>query len=116
MQISVVLLKLPKRCKRKALYNKNNTYIAAKFIYKMRTVAELPHPDFKITIFNMNQRYIIKFEQGAIEQTYKISEMDIVEGVNGIFELIDETFLNTINETFKQMRNSFNEAYNRYEV
>lgn len=82
----------------------------------MRIVAELPHPDFKITIFNMNQRYIIKFEQGALEQTYKISEMDIIGDVNGIFELTDDMFLETVKETFKQMRSSFNEAYSRYEV
>jgi hypothetical protein len=43
----------------------------------MRVIAELPHPDCKITIFSMNQKYIIKLEKGIFEQIYKISELDI---------------------------------------
>lgn len=82
----------------------------------MRTLAELPHPDFKISIFNMNQKYIVKFEQGGLEQTYKISEMDIIGDVNGVFELIDEPFLETVKNNFIVMRTSFKEAYERYEV
>lgn len=81
----------------------------------MRIVAELPHPDCKISIFAMNQKFIIKFEQGTLEQSYKISETDIVGGVNGVFELIDEEFIKEVTEHFSTMRKSFIEAYQRYE-
>lgn len=81
----------------------------------MRTIAELPHPKFKITIFSMNQKFIIKFEQGNLEQSYKISEMDIIGGVNGVFELLDEQFYTEVEETFNLMRTHFNSAYERYE-
>lgn len=81
----------------------------------MRTIAELPHPDFKITIFSMNQKYIIKFEQGALEQTYKISEHDVSDGVNGIFNMIDDEFSKIIKESFDQMRKGFIDTYKRNE-
>lgn len=81
----------------------------------MRIVAELPHPDCKISIFSMNQKFIIKFEQGTLEQSYKISETDIIGGVNGIFELIDESFIKQVVEQFGVMRKSFLQAYSRYE-
>lgn len=81
----------------------------------MRTLAELPHPDFKITIFTMNQKFIIKFEQGGLEQTYKIAESDISDGVNGVFQLIDDEFTQVINEAFEQMRKAFLQTYNRHE-
>ena len=80
----------------------------------MRTIAELPHPNCKITIFGMNQKYIIKFEQGNLEQSYKIAEVDIVNGVNGIFEILDDTFINSVLANFQTMRSSFNDTYNRY--
>lgn len=80
----------------------------------MRTLAELPHPDCKITIFGMNQKYIIKFEQGNLEQTYKIAEADIVDGVNGIFEILDSEFVNKVLASFVSMRTSFIETYNKY--
>lgn len=81
----------------------------------MRVLAELPHPSFKISLFGMNQKFIIKFEQGTLEQSYKIAEADIIGGVNGVFELIDEAFLKTVEDTFQQMRRSFVDAYTRYE-
>lgn len=79
----------------------------------MRTIAELPHPDCKISIFSMNQKFIVKFEQGALEQSYKLAETDIVGGVNGLFELLDETFINDVLKQFKEMRQLFIDAYNR---
>lgn len=81
----------------------------------MRTIAEIPHPDCKITIFSMNQKFIIKFEQGNLEQTYKIAEMNVTDGVNGIFQIVDDEFIQKIKAQFEEMRNSFSEAYDRHE-
>lgn len=80
----------------------------------MRVVAELPHPEFKITIFSMNRKFIIKFEQGNLEQTYKIAEMDLTDGVNSVFELMDEMLYQTIIDRFKQMRQNFKDAFLRH--
>jgi hypothetical protein len=80
----------------------------------MRIIAELPHPDFKISILNMNNKYIVKIEQGAFEQTYKIAEADLLDGVNSVFEILDEEFLKTVLARFIEMRKDFKETYNRY--
>jgi hypothetical protein len=81
----------------------------------MRVIAELPHPDCKITLFSMNQKYVIKLEKGTFEQIYKISELDIPEGVNGVFQLLDSEFIKSATERFNQMRNDFTEAFKRYD-
>lgn len=81
----------------------------------MRVIAELPHPDCKITIFSMNQKFIIKLEKGVFEQIYKLSELDIPEGVNGVFQILDTEFINSATERFNQMRHDFNSAYKRYD-
>ena len=80
----------------------------------MRIIAELPHPDFKISILNMNNKYIVKIEQGSLEQTYKLAEIDLIDGVNSIFELLDEEFLKTVSARFHEMRKDFKETYSRY--
>ncbi|WP_448699412.1 hypothetical protein ACFGVR_20655 [Mucilaginibacter sp. AW1-3] len=80
----------------------------------MRTVAELPHPEFKITIMSMNSKFIIKLEQGSLEQIYKIPEMDLTDGVNSVFELLDEPFLKTVALRFTEMRKDFKESFHRY--
>ena len=82
----------------------------------MRIIAELPHPDFKISIFLMNQKYLIKFEKGTYEQTYKLSQIDFPEGVDGVFKLMDHAFFESVNARFIQMRNDFNDAFKRYEL
>ena len=80
----------------------------------MRIIAELPHPECKISLFNMNQKYIVKFEQGSLEQSYKLSELDLSGGgANEIFQILDEEFIATVIERFKSMRTDFSEAYKR---
>ena len=81
----------------------------------MRIVAELPRPDCKITIFSMNMKYLIKFEKGIFEQTYKLSEMDIVDGVDGVFRILDEDFIASVVKRFDEMRKDFQEAYTRHQ-
>ena len=81
----------------------------------MRIVAELPRPDCKITIFSMNMKFLIKFEKGAFEQTYKLSEMDIAEGIDGVFKILDEEFIGLVVKRFDEMRKDFQNAYTRNE-
>lgn len=82
----------------------------------MRVIAELPHPECKITIFSMNQKYIVKFEQGTFEQSYKLAELDLSGGgVNDVFEILDEAFIATVIERFKLMRSDFTAAYKRHQ-
>jgi hypothetical protein len=80
----------------------------------MRIIAELPHPEFKISILNMNRKFIVKIEQGSYEQTYKIAEADLLDGVNSVFELLDEEFLKTVATRFTVMRSDFKQTYSRY--
>lgn len=80
----------------------------------MRIIAELPHPEFKISILNMNNKFIVKAEQGSLEQSYKIPEMDLTDGVNSVFEVLDEEFLKTVASRFAEMRKDFKDAYFRY--
>lgn len=80
----------------------------------MRIIAELPHPEFKISILNMNQKFIIKIEKGVYEQTYKVPEMDLTDGVNSVFEILDEEFLKTVSARFTEMNKDFKDTYFRY--
>ena len=82
----------------------------------MRIIAELPHPEFKISILNMNHKFIIKVEQGNLEQIFKVAEMDLIDGVNSVFELLDEEFLKTVAARFAEMRKEFKETYSKYNL
>jgi hypothetical protein len=68
----------------------------------MRIAGQIPHPYFTITVFHMNAKYLIKFEAGPFEQTYKFSEEDY-KGFDRIKTLVDEQFLNDVTARFNEM-------------
>lgn len=72
----------------------------------MRIVGEIKHPVYKITIFKMDTRYSVKFEDRDLEQTYKFREGEIVQSLADVYALMDQAFMQSIDEAFEQMRNA----------
>jgi hypothetical protein len=81
----------------------------------MRVVGEIPHPELKITIFNWNNRYLIKLEQGSFEQTFKVSEFDVVSEED-IKKLVDSEFLKESEARFQNMAQSLSKSQQRNEA
>jgi hypothetical protein len=77
-----------------------------KYIHIMRVVGEIQHPFCKITLFNWNNKYIVKFERGQIEQTYKVNELDLT-GEEDIKEMLNEQFLDKVMKRFDDMDNDW---------
>jgi hypothetical protein len=78
----------------------------------MRIVGEIPHPSCKITIFAWNNRYLIKLENGMLEQTFKINEFDVI-GDAEVFQMVDETFIQEALLRFGDMSGSLHAAISR---
>ena len=78
----------------------------------MRVVTEIPNPSVKITVFSWNGKYIIKLERGSLEQTFKVSEMDILDEAD-IPKLLDETFITSALQRFSEMGKAWQEAQER---
>ncbi len=68
----------------------------------MRVVGNIPHPDLLITVFAMNEKYVVKMEAGPMEQTYKIP-MDSVAGLDGVQKFFDEAFMQKVLQRFNEM-------------
>lgn len=79
----------------------------------MRVLSEQTHEDIKITIFQWNNRYLIKLEQGLLEQTYKIDQFDVAE--SQLRNVVDESFLQQVRVRFTEMYKSLHEAIQRAE-
>jgi hypothetical protein len=73
----------------------------------MRIIAQIPHNDCRISIFSMNQKFIIKVEWGPYEQSYKVSEMDI-PGLEQIKAMITDDFIRQCMARFEAMDTDFN--------
>jgi len=68
----------------------------------MRVVKELAVGTIRITVFSWNNKYLIKYEQGMVEQTYKVSEMDLLEEKD-LDSFFSDKFLEDVEEKFKEM-------------
>lgn len=77
----------------------------------MRIVAQIPHPSFRISIYALNDKYMLEIEAGPMKQTFKFDQS--IGGVEGIKAVLDETFLDQIHDTFNQMFLNFKGAKDR---
>ena len=75
----------------------------------MRIVKEIIHPHCKITVFSWNDKYIIKFEKGGLEQTFKLRELDLIQEED-LYRLIDSDFTNKVVLRFDEMDRDFYDA------
>lgn len=79
----------------------------------MRIIGSIPHPVLKITVFQLNMKFAVKFEAGMMEQTYKIRESDSINKLSDIDVLIDDQFKDQVLEHFKEMAKILGDAYQR---
>jgi hypothetical protein len=81
----------------------------------MRQLADIPHPDAKITLFSWNGKYLIKLEKGPFEQTYKVSEMDVTSEAD-VRALLDTEFVAAAVQRFALMAQDLHAAFTRHDL
>ena len=80
----------------------------------MRIVGEIPHSKLKITIFLHDSKYLVKFESGLYEQTYKFRTGNELQTVADIKSLIDEDFIQAVLQCLPQMHAQKMAAFSRW--
>ncbi len=68
----------------------------------MRVIGELPNDFCKISLFQWNEKYLVKFELGLYEQTFKIDEYEVAD-VEELKSLISEDFIKKVMQRFDNM-------------
>ena len=68
----------------------------------MRVIGTIDHPQMRISLFAMNDKYLIKFEAGPMEQTYKFPQTQ-VKGLEELQKLVDDDFCRRAMERFNEM-------------
>ncbi len=72
----------------------------------MKFIKEIPNDFCKGSLFAWNNKFIIKFEAGMYEQTYKVNEYD-VSSEDEIEEMLGDTFMAKVVNRFKEMAEDF---------
>lgn len=85
----------------------------------MRHVADIPYPQVKITLLAWNGKYLLKLEQGPLEQTYKVAELDMTGEVPPdveIRQILDDEFLAAAVARFQAMQHDLRAALARHDL
>ena len=68
----------------------------------MRVVKEVTLGEIRVSIFSWNSKYIFKYELGPMEQTFKVSETDILEE-SELEGFLEGEFLEEVKQRFEEM-------------
>jgi hypothetical protein len=68
----------------------------------MRIVDSIPHESMTISIFQMNDKFQVRFEAGPMEQTFKFSQAE-VKGLDNLKKIINTEFIETTRKRFNDM-------------
>jgi hypothetical protein len=69
----------------------------------MRNLGEISHPACKISLFSWNQKFIVKFEQGLIEETLKFEHLEFDGGEADLRKRLNDEFISEVLATFKTL-------------
>lgn len=75
----------------------------------MRIIGEIPHPSCKITLFSWNNRYLIKLEQGLLEQTYKVDQFELAHE-HDLSRIVNDDFITHALRLFAEMETALQKA------
>jgi len=68
----------------------------------MRVVREETRGEIRVSIFSWNSKFIFKYELGPMEQTFKVSETDILEE-SELESFLEGEFLEEVKQRFEEM-------------
>ncbi len=68
----------------------------------MRVLETIPHESITIQIFKMNEKFIVKFEAGPMEQAFKF-DTDQVKSIEKVKEIINSEFIENVRKRFNEM-------------
>ena len=80
----------------------------------MRIIGYIEHASLKVTVFKMDTRLSIKFEDDLYEQTYKYRMQDGLSSLSDIRELVDSDFQAAVLAQFVQMKKASKAAQLRH--
>lgn len=79
----------------------------------MRILGTIEHQTCKITVFQLEHKYAIKFEDHLYEQTFKIRSNPSLNNFSDIKGLIDDKLIQSVMRRFRSMHDDLEATFVR---
>jgi len=80
----------------------------------MRVIGYIDSQTCKITVFKTDTRFVVKFEDGMYEQTFKFRYSDHVDSLQAVQNMIDAPFRAAVEKRFAEMREDVTDLLERF--
>ena len=77
----------------------------------MHFVKGLEHQEFKLLLYDWNNKFILKCEYGPFEQVYKFSQLDFISQEDFEQAVLKEEFIDVLRAAFQSMEKGLKIAY-----
>lgn len=75
----------------------------------MKFIKKIPHIDVDISLYEWNQKYILKFEHNQMEQVYKVGQLEI-ETKEEVEAAITPDFIVGVMHRFEEMEQQWDQV------
>lgn len=79
----------------------------------MRAIEQIPHERMRIVIHSWNGKWIVEIEAASYKQAIKIDQ-ELVPNINDVKKLLNQDFLNNIEEQFQQLHKLWTLNYRQH--
>ncbi|NJL74112.1 MAG: hypothetical protein HC892_02770 [Saprospiraceae bacterium] len=79
----------------------------------MRVIGYIEHPSLKISVFKMDEKYVVKFESGFYEQIFKFKADEYINGLEAVQRVIDAEFISSVERSLPAMHQLRMQALSR---
>lgn len=69
----------------------------------MRIIGYIEHPHLKITVFRMDERVSVKFENALYELTFKLGQDERLATLENVRQWVDAAFVEQVLDHFQRM-------------
>lgn len=73
----------------------------------MRTIGEIPHAKYKITVLEMNNKITIQIEDSQVNQSFTFRDGSGVSNLKTATEYIDQAFMQKVEHRFQDMKKDY---------
>jgi hypothetical protein len=75
----------------------------------MKFIKKIPNVELDISLYEWNQKFILKFEMMGLEQTFKVSQLEL-DAHEEIESALTPEFLDKVQHRFEEMNDDWNHA------
>ncbi len=77
----------------------------------MRVLGYIDNTPYKVTVFEMNQKFTVKFETGLYELAFKLRQGDNMKNIDDVKKFVDIDLVSSVRNRFHDMHKAALKAF-----